>query len=210
VKRNEFLKLYMIAGSQDVPQGHLLPLLEAALQAGITCFQYREKGRNSLADIQAKKNLGQACQDLCRSYNVPFIVNDDVQLALALNADGVHVGQDDFAIEEVLTLFPNKIVGLSCRTKAEVQQANQFSAISYYGIGPVFATTSKADAKAAIGLQMLTELTQLAEKPVVAIGGISSQNAAAVKMAGVDGIAVISAITQAVAIPAAIAQLINA
>jgi thiamine-phosphate pyrophosphorylase len=193
--KSEQLSVYFIAGTQDIRQGTLPDTLEQVLKAGITCFQYREKGSGSLKG-QAMKEMARTCQKLCRQYQIPFIINDDVALALELNADGVHVGQDDQAIQEVLTLFPDKIVGLSCYDQAEVINANALPAISYYGIGPVYGTQSKQDAKAPIGPAKLQKLTNLATKPVVAIGGISVENRQRLRKTGIAGVSVISALTQ--------------
>jgi thiamine-phosphate pyrophosphorylase len=203
---SEQLSVYFIAGTQDIKWGTLPHILEQALKAGITCFQYREKGSGSLKG-QAMKEMARTCQKLCRQYQIPFIINDDVALALELNADGIHVGQDDQAIQEVLALFPNKIVGLSCYDQAEVMNANALPAISYYGIGPIYGTQSKQDAKAPIGPDKLQELTKLSTKPVVAIGGISLANRQTLRKTGIDGISVISALTQAENLAAAVQAL---
>lgn len=194
---NKNLSVYFIAGTQNVPSGSLPSLLEEALQAGITCFQYREKGNGSLTDQKDKTEMAKICQKLCKKYAVPFIVNDDVELALAIDADGIHVGQTDQAIQKVLTQFPNKIVGLSCYDEEQIQSANQLKELTYYGIGPVYGTQSKQDAEPPIGTQKLCQLTKMAKKPVVAIGGIALENVAAVRETNVAGVAVISAITQA-------------
>ncbi|WP_209558260.1 thiamine phosphate synthase [Enterococcus larvae] len=192
----EYLGVYLIAGTQDVADGNLPQLLEQALLAGVTCFQYREKGLGSLQQKEQREATARACQKLCRKYKIPFIINDDVELALAIGADGIHVGQEDQHIEEVLRLFADRIVGLSCYDEKEITEANQLTAISYYGIGPVFGTISKADAKPPIGVKKLGELAVLAEKPSVAIGGISTINIGEIKKTTVAGSAVISAVTQ--------------
>lgn len=207
VNIKEMLSIYFIAGTQDIEAGYLPKVLESALQAGITCFQYREKGKGSLEHPEAKKQMAQICQQLCKEYQVPFLINDDVALALELDADGVHVGQKDQAIETVLALFSDKIVGFSCHDEREVLTANQLAGISYYGIGPVFGTLSKADAEEPIGLKKLTELKGKACKPVVAIGGINSENVQSVLGTQVDGISVISAITLAKDITEAVRKL---
>lgn len=206
-KVTEMLAVYFIAGTQDCKEGQLLVVLEEALKDGITCFQYREKGAGSLTDANQRKAMALACQKLCREYNVPFIINDEVDLALAIQADGIHVGQEDQNIQEVLRLFPDKIVGLSCYDEKEVQHANQLAGISYYGIGPVYGTISKADAKPPIGVEKLAQLTELAIKPVVAIGGISVANRKNLISTKIVGVSVISALTTAPNIAAAISKL---
>ncbi|MTD38038.1 thiamine phosphate synthase [Erwinia sp. CPCC 100877] len=203
---SEQLSVYFIAGTQDIKQGTLPDKLEQALKAGITCFQYREKGFGSLKG-QRMKEMARTCQALCRQYQIPFIINDEVTLALELDADGIHVGQEDQGIQEVLTLFPDKIVGLSCYDQLEVTKANALTGISYYGIGPVYGTQSKSDAKEPIGPDKLQELAKLAAKPVVAIGGISVNNRQALRESGIDGVSVISALTQAKELAAVVQKL---
>ena len=204
---NKMLSLYFIAGTQDILKGTLPEKLEAALKAGITCFQYREKGTGSLQKSEEIKQMAIVCQELCRKYSVPFIVNDDVALALEIGADGIHVGQEDQNIVDVLNLFPDKIVGLSCYDEIEVAKANQLEGVSYYGIGPVYRTISKKDAQKQIGITKLQELVKLAKLPVVAIGGIDTENVQAVWQADVDGISVISALARAKDLDVAIEKL---
>ncbi|EOI01746.1 thiamine-phosphate pyrophosphorylase [Enterococcus moraviensis ATCC BAA-383] len=192
----EMLSVYFIAGTQDIIEGTLPSILEEALKAGITCFQYREKGQGSLTEFHDKMNMAKICQSLCREYEVPFLINDDVELALKIDADGIHVGQDNQDIQEVIGLFPTKIVGLSCHDQHEIIVANQLEKITYYGIGPVYGTQSKPDAEKPIGIKTLQHLIKEANKPVVAIGGISTENVSDVLATDVDGVSVISAITR--------------
>ena len=206
-KIEDMLAVYFISGTQDIIKGSLFSVLEEALQAGITCFQYREKGTGSLTNPIEIEETARKCQQLCQKYKVPFLVNDDVELALKIGSDGIHVGQGDQAIEEVVELFQGKIVGLSCETQKHVELANQFSEISYYGIGPVFGTISKADAVQPIGLEKLDRYAKISEKPVVAIGGISTKNSQAVLNTAVAGVSVISAITRAESISQAVHRL---
>ncbi|PIO82359.1 thiamine-phosphate diphosphorylase [Loigolactobacillus backii] len=191
------LAVYFVAGSQDIPAGEtLLGVLEAALSAGITTFQYREKGSNSLTSATAKLALAQQARDLCANYKVPFIVDDDVDLALAVKADGIHVGQKDETIQQVIQRVRGKlIVGLSCNTLEQVKRAQSIVGIDYLGIGPIFSTTSKADAEPEIGIVGLKRALSFNKLPSVAIGGIDSNTMAATAATGVDGLAVISLIT---------------
>ncbi|MCB5956304.1 thiamine phosphate synthase [Enterococcus sp. CWB-B31] len=206
-KNKSYLEVYWIAGTQDILIGSLPEVLEEALQSGITCFQYREKGKGSLQKFEDRKQMARICQNLCRKYQTPFIVNDDVELALEIEADGIHVGQEDQHILEVLPLFKEKIVGLSCYDEKEINSANQLKGLSYYGIGPVFGTISKEDAKPPIGVEKLSELVNKASKPTVAIGGINTKNIAEILQTEVGGAAVISAVTQAKSISQTIRQL---
>lgn len=193
LKRSD-LAVYFIMGTQNCVE-RPLDVLEEALKAGITMFQLREKGEGSL-NGQNLEQFALNCKMLCKQYNVPFIVNDDVELALKIDADGVHVGQDDIALEAIRSKFANKIVGVSVHTKEEMHKAVAGGA-DYVGIGPIYETKSKADAKKPAGVAFLHQARVMyPEFPIVAIGGIEEQNALEVRRAGADGVAVISAICQ--------------
>lgn len=209
------LHVYFIAGTQDFLHAEgsrtsaLLECLEAALQNGITCFQLREKGTHALHDAAEIEALAESCQALCRRYHVPFFINDNVDLALKIAADGVHVGQEDMPVAEVIQHCGGRLIlGLSVNTLAQARHFSGVCGIDYFGVGPVFATRSKADAKAVAGPALLRQIRAAGiEKPLVGIGGITVNNAAKVYGAGADGVAVISAITRAPDIEAAVAQL---
>ncbi|MBP1968419.1 thiamine-phosphate pyrophosphorylase [Virgibacillus natechei] len=189
------LRKYFIMGSQNCDQDPV-QILESAANSGITAFQFREKGEGSLTG-DAKLELGKRLREVCRQHNIPFIVNDDVDLACLLHADGIHVGQDDSSVEEIRKHFPDKIIGLSLSNADEVAKS-PISIIDYIGAGPVFATNSKADAKATVGVEWMTALRkQFPDLPIVGIGGITTDNANSVIKAGADGVSVISAITKA-------------
>lgn len=195
----KMLDLYFIAGSQNIPEGRSLPqVLEEALQAGITCFQLREKGEGSVrSNPAAYRKLAQDCQNICRSYQVPFLINDDVDLALQLDADGVHVGQEDAPAEKVRELLgPDKIIGLTADHLEHIRQAEKLGCVDYMGLGPVAKSTSKLDTAEVLGVEGLRKIMdQGMSLPVVAIGGISPENAAAVRQTGVDGLAFISVVS---------------
>lgn len=198
------LSVYFIMGSQNAPKP--LETLERALQAGVSCFQLREKGPHALTG-DAYVAFARACQQLCRTYDVPFIVNDDVALALALDADGIHVGQDDLSIQSFRAQAPRKIIGVSVHNETQLIEAVQHGA-DYVGIGPIYQTTSKEDAEPPAGHHFLEHARALyPHLPIVAIGGIDEQNAQAVRASGADGVAVISAICKSRDIPRTIAQL---
>ncbi|WP_181331148.1 thiamine phosphate synthase [Helicobacter pylori] len=199
------LKLMFVAGSQDfyhVKGGKndrinaLLGTLESALQSKITAFQFRQKGDLALQDPVGIKQLALECQKLCQKYGVPFIVNDEVKLALELKADGVHVGQEDMAIEEVITLCKKRqFIGLSVNTLEQALKARHLDGVSYLGVGPIFPTPSKKD-KQVVGVELLKKIRDSGvKKPLIAIGGITMHNASKLREYG--GIAVISTITQA-------------
>ncbi|TPH88843.1 thiamine phosphate synthase [Helicobacter pylori] len=201
------LKLMFVAGSQDfchIKGGKndrinaLLDALELALQSKITAFQFRQKGDLALQDPIEIKQLALECQKLCQKYGAPFIVNDEAKLALELKADGVHVGQEDMAIEEVITLCKKRLfIGLSVNTLEQALKARHLEGVAYLGVGPIFPTQSKKD-KQVVGVELLKKIKDSGvKKPLVAIGGITIDNAPQLRECGVSGIAVISAIAQA-------------
>lgn len=179
-----------------------------AAEAGITAFQFREKGPDALKG-DAKVKLGLTLRKHCLDYGIPFFINDDVHLVSKLRPDGVHVGQDDEAVSTIKERFPNLQIGLSIGSKEELEASRHvLHIIDYVGAGPVYTTSSKADAGAACGTSWIKELKkELPDMPVVGIGGISTENAADVLQAGADGLAVISAITQASDIKKAVSSL---
>ncbi|GAA7482706.1 thiamine phosphate synthase [Helicobacter pylori] len=211
------LKLMFVAGSQDfyhIKGGKndrinaLLDTLELALQSKITAFQFRQKGDLALQDPVEIKQLALECQKLCKKYGAPFIVNDEVRLALELKADGVHVGQEDMAIEEVITLCKKRqFIGLSVNTLEQALKAHRLDGVSYLGVGPIFPTPSKKD-KQVVGVELLKKIRDSGvKKPLIAIGGINTDNASKLREYG--GIAVISAIAQAKDKALAIEKLLN-
>ncbi|PUB95986.1 thiamine phosphate synthase [Helicobacter pylori] len=212
------LKLMFVAGSQDfyhIKGGKndrinaLLETLELALQSQITAFQFRQKGDLALQDPVGIKRLALECQKLCKKYGTPFIINDEVRLALELKADGVHVGQEDMAIEEVITLCKKRLfIGLSVNTLEQALKARHLDAVAYLGVGPIFPTPSKKDIKQVVGVELLKKIRDSGvKKPLIAIGGITMHNAPKLREYG--GIAVISAITQAKDKALAVGKLLN-
>ncbi|GAA0430896.1 thiamine phosphate synthase [Lentibacillus halophilus] len=199
------LRKYFIMGSQNCT-GDLAAILEKGAKAGITAFQFREKGTGSLTG-QEKLNLGFQLRDICTRHHVLFFVNDDMDMVEPLEADGIHVGQDDRHLEELREKFPDKIIGLSVSNQHEVDNSPIHLA-DYLGAGPIFATSTKDDAKQAVGTEWIKTLKrQYPGTPIVGIGGINDQNAASVIDAGADGVSVVSAITKADDINAVVASL---
>lgn len=187
------LRLYFIMGTANVKKKPLY-VLEEALKGGITAFQFREKGPDALKGYDYVR-FAKECQQLCKAYGVPFIVNDDIELAVQLDADGVHIGQDDGAIDIVRQAIGNKYLGVSVHNMEEAEQAIK-SGTDYVGIGPIYATQSKADAKKPSGTTFLKEAaSRYPSLPIVGIGGITVENGNEVLSAGADGISVISAIS---------------
>jgi thiamine-phosphate pyrophosphorylase len=177
-------------------------VIEAAIVGGATVVQYREKHASTRQMIEEALEL----RDLTRRAGVPLIVNDRVDVALAVDADGVHVGQDDMPVALARRLIGNKLLGVSAHNLSEALQAVRDGA-DYLGVGPIFATTTKPDAAAPIGLDGLRAIRQHVSIPIVAIGGINQANAADVMRAGADGIAVVSAVVAADDVTAAARQL---
>ncbi len=200
---------YHIKGGKNDRINALLETLELALQSKITAFQFRQKGDLALQDPTQIKQLALECQKLCKKYGAPFIINDEVRLALELKADGVHVGQEDMAIEEVVTLCQkHQFIGLSVNTLEQALKARHLDGVAYLGVGPIFPTPSKKDIKQVVGVNLLKKIRDSGvKKPLVAIGGITTDNASKLREYG--GIAVISAITQAKDKALAVGKLLN-
>ena len=188
------LQVYYIAGSVNVLGTDLESSVRAAIKGGITCFQFREKGDRALTGVQ-KNTLAERVQQICKEHNVPFFVNDDVALAVRLQADGIHVGQEDMSARQVRSRMPSgSILGVSAHSLDEARRAIKDGA-DYLGIGPVYPTGSKADAKEAIGPEGIRYYREAGiTAPIVAIGGITEENTPEVIEAGADGVSMISAI----------------
>ncbi|OEH91306.1 thiamine phosphate synthase [Bacillus solimangrovi] len=200
-----YLQLYFIMGSENcyVDPIHVL---EEAIKGGVTCFQFREKGASALKGRE-KEELARMLQSICQKHRIPFIVNDDLHLAEMLKADGVHVGQQDTEISYVRKQFSKQIVGLSVHTIAEAIDAKR-NEVDYIGVGPIYSTTTKVDAKSSIGPNRIRNIIKEGvDIPTVGIGGINQTNCDQVLEAGASGIAVISAISNAVSPLEAASQL---
>jgi thiamine-phosphate pyrophosphorylase len=192
----EALRVYFIMGSTNCRR-EPAAVLEGAIAGGVTMFQFREKGEGALVGAE-KYALAKDLQSICRKQQIPFLVNDDIELALEINADGVHIGQEDESVKHVRAkIGADKILGVSVHTLEEAITAKAAGA-DYFGIGPIFPTTTKADVKPSQGTALIEKLRQAGvEMPIVGIGGITSENAQTVIKAGGDGVSVITAISQA-------------
>lgn len=185
--------LCVITDERTAGDRSLLDIVRAAIQGGATMIQLRAKSATTRAIV----TLGQALHEVTRSAGVPLIINDRIDIALALDAEGVHVGQDDMPAAIARRIMgPDRILGVSAETVAQAQQAARDGA-DYLGVGTVFATPSKADVGPPIGIAGLTEIARGVALPVVAIGGITIENARSVMEAGAAGLAVISAVVGA-------------
>lgn len=192
----KMLKAYFVCGSQDLIGQDFETLVEQSIEAGITAFQFRDKGKSVLTSAQ-RLDLGKSLQEICKATNVSFIVDDDVSLANELNADGIHVGQKDERIQRVIKeANSGMMIGLSAQTVEQVQIANSLPEIDYIGAGPIFPTTSKKDAVEPMGLPLMKEMAETSRVPIVAIGGINRKNIFKLKPNGAVGAAFITLITQ--------------
>jgi thiamine-phosphate pyrophosphorylase len=177
-----------------------------AVQGGVTLIQLRDKD----APTRALLEQARALKGVLGELRVPLLINDRIDVALAAQADGVHVGQSDMPVSEVRKLLgADAIIGLSVTNAAEAL-GNDVGLADYLGVGPIFPQSTKADATPPLQLKGLTKIRGLTHKPIVAIGGISVANAHAVRSAGADGLAVVSAIMAAPDPRAAAAALTRA
>ena len=185
----ESLLLYAVTDRTWLDGETLYEQVEKAIKGGVTFVQLREK------NLDEESFLGEALeiQKLCKMYNIPFVINDNVEIAKKINADGVHVGQSDMKAGNVREILgKDKILGVSAQTVEQALLAEKEGA-DYIGVGAVFPTGSKADADD-VSFDTLKEICAAVNIPVVAIGGISASNVANLKESGISGIAVISAI----------------
>lgn len=197
------LAVYLVADPEQSASGDLVADVAAAIAGGTTCIQLRAK---HLTDLDAY-HLATRVAALCREGNVPFFVNDRLDVALAVGADGVHIGVTDLPIHVIRHLGENRLlIGWSPETDAQIAGA-ALDGAHYLGLGPVFKTASKADAGDAIGPDGLANRIARTDLPVVGIGGITARTAASVIKSGSDGVAVVSAILRASAPHRAAAEL---
>lgn len=167
----------------------LLQIVEAALRGGVASVQYREK----TGDVALRHEQASELLELCRSYHVPLIINDDLRLADLVDADGVHLGRDDASLKEArLILGPEKIIGASCYQSLDLAQQAEAASADYVAFGSFYSSPTKPQAVRA-PLQLLHDANKLSV-PVVAIGGITLENAPMLIEAGADAIAVITAL----------------
>jgi len=188
------LLLYLVLGAGDCRGRAVEEVVEAAVAGGATCVQLREKRMES-ATLAA---LGWRVKAILKPAGVPLVINDDIEAAIACDADGLHVGQEDMPPAAARRALPATMrLGLSITGPADLPTARP-GEVDHLGLGPVYRTATKADAAPALGLAGLAALrAAVPDFPVVAIGGITLANAGSVMAMGVDGVAVVSAITGA-------------
>ena len=196
------LLLYAVTDRHWLDGRTLLDVVKESLDGGVTMLQLREKTLEEGRFLEEAREL----QAMCRERHIPFIVNDNVDIAKAMDADGIHVGQSDMeALDVRAKLGPDKIIGVSAHTVEEALLAERHGA-DYLGVGAVFPTGSKDDADE-VSYETLKAICDAVSIPVVAIGGVSQANVAQLAGSGICGVAVISAIYAQKDIKAAAADL---
>ena len=188
MNRNNLL-LYLITDREAAGGRNLCECVKAALDGGVTMVQLREKNM----EYEELKKEALEIKKLCNEYKVPFIINDNVRLALETDADGVHLGQSDMGIEEARRILgKNKIIGATAKTVEQAKAAMEQGA-DYLGSGAVFGSSTKLDAKP-MDHALLQEICESVHIPVVAIGGITAENVIKLQGRGIAGVAVVSGI----------------
>jgi len=184
------IDLYFITDSK-LTKKTVLEDVKAAIKAGVKIIQYREKEKTTREMLEEAKKIGK----LCKENNILFIINDRVDIALAVNADGIHLGNEDmpYSIARKL-LGREKIIGLTVHNIHEAIEAEKIGA-DYVGVSPIFETKTKVDAGKPAGIELIKEVKEKLKIPFVAIGGINEKNIKSVLEAGAKSVAIISAIT---------------
>ena len=199
----EFLKLYLVTDRDLSLERSLEEVVSEAVRGGVTMVQLREKDAATGEFIELAGRL----MKILTPLGIPLIINDRVDVALAVDADGVHIGQSDMPYETARRLLgPDKIIGLSVENMDDLIKANNLD-VDYVGISPVYSTPTKTDTAEPFGLEGLRKAVNMSKHPTVAIGGMNAGTIADVMAAGTDGVAVVSAICSAENIREAAAQL---
>lgn len=190
---HDVLRLYLVTDQASLRGRTLTDVVLAAVQGGVTCVQLREKDRNT-RDFVAQALLLKA---LLAPFKVPLVINDRIDVALACDADGVHLGQSDMPVALARQLLPVGVfIGLSVENLDDVRRAAS-QPVDYLGVSPVYPTPTKTDTAPPWGLAGLSQVRGMTQLPLVAIGGIHLAEAQAVLQAGADGVALVSAICSA-------------
>ncbi len=200
--------LYLVTDRGLARDRSMLEIVRAAVQGGVTCVQLREKECSTLDFIEQAFTI----KDFLKSRGVPLIINDRVDVALAIEADGVHLGQTDMPLEIAKKIVGDSmIIGISAESLADALEAEKGGA-DYLGVSPIYATPTKTETAPPLGLEGLRAIRAAVNIPLVAIGGLNRDNSAAVIQNGGDGVAVVSAIVAAddpVTAAADLKQIIN-
>ena len=189
----ENLKLYLVT-DRDLSLGRSLEeIVREAVAGGVSMVQLREKDAPTGEFVE----LGRRLMSLLKPLDIPLIINDRVDVALAVDADGVHIGQSDMSYADARRLLgPDKIIGLSVENMDDLLKANELD-VNYVGISPVYGTPTKTDTAEPFGLEGLRKAVELSAHPTVAIGGMNASTIGDVMAVGADGVAVVSAICSA-------------
>lgn len=199
----DYLKLYLVTDRELSLGRSLEEVVSEAVQGGVTVVQLREKEASTGEFIELARRLMKLLKPLC----IPLIINDRVDVALAVDADGVHIGQSDMSYEDARRLLgPDKIIGLSVESFEDIEAANALD-VDYIGISPVYGTPTKTDTAEPFGLEGLRKAVEMSAHPTVAIGGMNASTIGEVMAAGTDGVAVVSAICSAENIRKATSEL---
>ena len=189
----DYLKLYLVTDRELSLGRSLEEVVTEAVKGGVTVVQLREKDASTGEFIELARRL----MKLLKPLDIPLIINDRVDVALAVDADGVHIGQSDMSYEDARRLLgPDKIIGLSVENFKDIEAANALD-VDYIGISPVYGTPTKTDTAEPFGLEGLRKAVQMSVHPTVAIGGMNASTIGEVMAAGTDGVAVVSAICSA-------------
>ena len=200
----DYLKLYLVTDSGLSLGRPIDKVVESAVAGGVTVVQLREKA----ASTREFYKLAMRLKDILRGTGVPLIINDRLDIALAVDAAGLHIGQEDLPVAVARKLLgPGKILGVTAATPGDAVKAQNDGA-DYLGSGAVYPTVTKPG-KAILSMAVLSQIKQAVTIPVVAIGGITAENLAPVRQAGVDGVAVVSAVLDSVDPGAAARELIE-
>lgn len=196
--------LYLITDQYIVRGLSHIQIAEAALSGGVRFVQYREK----LLLKRESFNIALELRKITKRFNAALIVNDDIDIAMAVDADGVHLGQEDLPVQKARKILGNnKIIGLSTHSLKEAESA-QDSGADYIAIGPIFKSTTK-DIRSPLGADIIRAVKSISKLPVIAIGGINEENVSDVVSAGADGAAIISAIISRPDITASVREFIK-
>ncbi|MCL0312160.1 thiamine phosphate synthase [Apilactobacillus sp. TMW 2.2459] len=174
----KMLDVYFIIGTQNVDNStsKLLDIVEQACVSGVTSVQFREKD-GSLLNFSEKIKLGKSIHKITKKYNIPLFIDDDVNLAIAVNAEGIHVGQSDENVKNIKNKYPRLKIGLSIHDLNELNKCHSIlKLVDYIGVGPIFRTNSKNNINSPIGVDSLSSIAKKVDVPVIAIGGINVEN----------------------------------
>lgn len=187
--KNDF-SLYLVTDTRLIGQKSLISIVEPALKGGVKMIQYREKEKEAREIFEIAIEL----RKLTKKYNVPLIINDRLDIAMAVDADGIHIGQSDLPVHLVRQIFgADKIIGMTIHNEAQAKASNSLE-VDYVMAAPVFRTNTKLDSRGLLGFEGLQKILKIASKPVIAAGGVSLKNIVELLDMGVEGVAIVNPI----------------